>query len=302
MKFLLVLILSVSNLTSVWACNITEAELVLRVAVLQANRASLMRYKEPVDFPYDRDENISKRDFNRLIDSVKKVYSPIFRKEKLNLRIEQMWEDSQVNAFAGARGNDRYVLLYGGYARHKSMTKDAFISVICHEIGHHLGGFPKKTSSSWSSSEGQADYFSTLKCMKEVLKRDSDNKEAALELDLPEEVKKQCKFQFPEENDYFICLRSSKAAEDHGKVISDLVSSGENSDVSLLNPSKEIRFETNIKHPSPQCRVDTKYQGALCNVSTREALDDLDETKGACHFNNFNIIGNRPACWFVHKK
>ena len=302
MKFLLIIILAVSNLTSVWACNISETELVLRMAVLQANRAALLQYQGPTLLFREDEENISKREFGRLIDSVKKVYSPIFRKEKMNLRIEQMWEDSQVNAFAGARGNNRYVLLYGGYARHKLMTKDAFISIICHEIGHHLGGFPKKNNGSWSSSEGQADYFSTLKCMKEVLKKDSENKEIALELDLPEEVRKQCKFQYPEENDYFICLRSSKAAEDHGKVISDLVTSGENSDVSLINPSREKRLETNLKHPSAQCRVDTKYQGALCNVSTREGLDDLDETKGTCHFNNFNIIGNRPACWFVHKK
>lgn len=95
------------------------------------------------------------------------------------------------------------------------MTPDAYLSVICHEIGHHFDGFPKQIGSSWSSFEGQADYFSTLKCMKEVLKRDPENEAVALALDLPSEVKKQCKFQFPKDIDFNICLRLAKAAEEH---------------------------------------------------------------------------------------
>jgi hypothetical protein len=302
MKLILALIFTL-NIPFVWGCNIPEKELIIRVAILKADQTAQMHLQGPNLFPQDPDSNISKKEFSKLVDSVKRVYVPIFKSLKMNFKIESLWEDKQVNAFAGVRGNDRYILLYGGYARHKLMTKDAYLSVICHEIGHHLGGFPKKVGNAWSSSEGQADYFSTLKCMKEVLKRDSENEEAALALDLPEEVKKQCKFQFPDSNDYNICLRSAKASEEHGAVIAELVATkGEHIDVSLSTPSTENSLVTNLKHPSPQCRVDTKYQGALCNVSTVTQLDNYDEAKGACHFNNFNILGNRPACWFVHKK
>lgn len=286
------------------ACNIPEKELVVRVKLMQALRAKLDQQNLAGKNRNDEDEesNISKKDFNRILDSVKKVYSPIFKSQRMNFRIESQWEDKQVNAFAGTRGSDRYILLYGGYARHKLMSKDAYLSVVCHEIGHHLGGFPKKNASTWSSSEGQADYFSTLKCMKEVLREDHDNKEIALALELPDEVKKQCRFQYQSPNDYYICLRSAKAAEEHGRVIQDLDTKGALSNASLMTPAPYIVYETNLKHPDAQCRLDTKYQGALCNVSTKISLDDLDEEVGTCTFNNFNILGNRPACWFVHKR
>jgi hypothetical protein len=285
------------------ACNIPEKELMVRMAILKANQTKLDQQHLVGQLRDDFEEsNISKKEFNKILDTVKKVYAPIFKSQRMNFRIESQWEDKQVNAFAGTRGTDRYILLYGGYARHKLMTKDAYLSVVCHEIGHHLGGFPKKNAHTWSSSEGQADYFSTLKCMKEVLRVDENNKEIALALDLPDEVKKQCRFQYPNANDYFICLRSSKAAEEHGKVIGDLDSKGASSDVSLMTPSTDVVSDSNLKHPDAQCRVDTKFQGALCNVSTKIALDDLDESIGTCTFNNFNILGNRPDCWFVHKK
>ena len=302
MKLFLAIIITLFHSSIVSACNIPEKELIIRVAIMKSDLTAQMQLYQPeMELHEDEESNLSKKDFNKLIDSVKKVYTPIFKKIKMNFKIEHIWEDKQVTAFAGVRGEDRYILLYGGYARHKLMSKDAFLSVICHEVGHHLGGFPKKTGNTWSSSEGQADYFSTLKCMKEVLKRDSDNKEVALALALPPEIKKQCKFQYPEENDYHICLRSAKAAEEHGILLAKLANE-DDSQISLMNPSKEVKRVTNLKHPTPQCRVDTKYQGALCNVSTIIPLDDKDETKGTCHFNSFNIMGNRPACWFAHKK
>lgn len=298
MKFKLSLLFSLIFSSSTWACNIPENELLVRVAIMKADLARQMSLGHNNDLDNEEGSNISKKDFNKIIDSVKKVYQPIFKRGQMNFKIESNWEDKQVNAFAGVRGQDRYILIYGGYARHKLMTKDAFLSVVCHEIGHHLGGFPRKQNSPWSSSEGQADYFSTLKCMKEVLRQDADNQTLALNLSLPEDVKKNCRFQHARDNDYYICLRSAQAAEDHGRVIADLT---DNAEVSLLTPSTEVRATTNLQHPSPQCRVDTKYQGALCNVPTSISLDGSDETKGACHLNNYHILGNRPGCWFVHK-
>lgn len=305
MKFTLLIILILTQaIQSALACNIPEKELMVRVAMLKARDIEIanLRAAGVKEVEDEEESNITKKEFNKIIDSVKKVYGPIFKSHRMNFRIESQWDDKQVNAFAGTRGTDRYILLYGGYARHKLMSKDAYLSVVCHEIGHHLGGFPKKNANTWSSSEGQADYFSTLKCMKEVLRDNDDNKEIALNLDLPDEVKKQCRFQFPSADDYYVCLRSSKAAEIHGKVIEDIDSKGSLDSVSLMSPSNLVVQSSNLKHPDAQCRIDTKYQGALCNVSTKISLDDYDETVGTCTFNNFNILGNRPACWFVHKK
>jgi hypothetical protein len=304
MNFFLIMLLSLFNLSKSYACNISENELIIRTAIMRANQArqsqlNLIGREKPDD---EKTSNISKKEFLKIIDRVKKVYVPIFRDLDLNLKIEYLWEDRQLNAFAAMSGSDRYILLYGGYARHKFMTYDSYLSIVCHEIGHHLGGFPKKINSSWSSSEGQADYFSTLKCMKEVLESDSGNSSSAAALDLPEEIKSMCRKQYTDNNQYNICLRSSKAAEDYGKAIADILMPGSGNTISLMTPSAEMTFVTNLRHPKVQCRVDTKFQGALCNASPLVSLDDEDEIMGTCHLNNFNIIGNRPACWFVHSK
>ena len=292
------------NLPLGQACNISENELLIRIAMMKASESRLsqmsLTHREKQD--NQGTGNISKKEFLRMIDRVKKIYVPIFRDLDMNFKIEHLWEDKQQNALAGKSGSDRFILLYGGYARQKLMTPDAYLSIVCHEIGHHLGGFPKKMNSTWSSSEGQADYFSTLKCMKEVLESDSENSSVADSLDLPEQIKLQCRLQFSDEDQYSICLRSSKASEDYGKVIANILVPGSEKNISLTTPATELAFVTNLRHPSAQCRADTKFQGALCNVSPMISLDDEDETIGTCNLNDFYIMGNRPACWFVNRK
>lgn len=303
MKVFLIVLFSLLNLSVGQTCNISENELLLRIAMMRATetRLSQMSLTNSLKQDHEIAGNISKKEFLRIIDRVKKIYVPIFKDLDMNFKIEHLWEDKQQNAFAGMSGSDRFILLYGGYARQKLMTPDAYLSIVCHEIGHHLGGFPKKMNSTWSSSEGQADYFSTLKCMKEILQRDPENSSVADALDLPKHIKLQCREQFFDEDQYNICLRSSKAAEDYGKVIANILVPGSEKNISLLTPADELTFVTNLRHPSAQCRADTKFQGALCNVSPLIALDEEDETIGTCNLRDFNILGNRPACWFVHR-
>ena len=301
MKFILSFLLILSQVSSVFACNITEEELKFRVLMIYSSNIHYNSLFFP-RIPFVNEGNLTKREYNHIIDSVKKIYIPLFKEKGLNFRIEEAWDDDQTNAFAGVRGSDRYILLYGGYARHKLMTKDAYLSVVCHEVGHHLGGFPRKATSNWSSSEGQADYFSTLKCMKEVLRKDEDNESFALSLELPNEVKELCQDQHGIDQEYFICLRSAKAAEEHARVLVALANKESVTKVSLMTPDVNVSQITNLQHPSAQCRLDTKFQGALCNVATTIALDGDDERQGACHPKSLSPLGSRPACWFVHKK
>ena len=58
------------------------------------------------------------------------------------------------------------------------MSKDVLNLVLCHELGHFDGGLPKKFRGysqmlSWSSAEGQADYFSTSVCFREVIESEA---------------------------------------------------------------------------------------------------------------------------------
>ncbi len=245
--------------------------------------------------------SVTENDFDRLVEIASESYTGIFKRQGLKLKIDASWKDNTQNAYSDQSGQNRYIYLFGGYARHPLMDKDTYLSVICHELGHHLGGFPREEGSTWASAEGEADYFSTLKCMKYLLKDDPENERIALSLDLPEEVKNLCRNQHPMSNDYYICLRSSKAAETYGKINASLATPDSTVEISLLTPVTKRVHSTNLTYPMPQCRVDTKFQGALCNASIDIPMGYQDENKGACSLKNGNPIGARPECWFAQK-
>ena len=63
--------------------------------------------------------------------------------------------------------NEWRVVIYGGL-EHPLLTLDGLTAVICHEVGHHLGGFAFKTSilgDNWAATEGQSDYFAAHRCL-----------------------------------------------------------------------------------------------------------------------------------------
>ena len=190
--------------------------------------------------------------------------------------------------------NKAYFLFSGGLLRGKHMTKDGFLFTACHEIGHHLGGFPKDKTRPWCSVEGQADYFANLRCMKEVLKGDPENAKAR-ELDLPLNIRKKCEEMYSDEESVNICLRSTKASEDAFRFLQsrDL---GRDADASLFNQVLAPVIETNERHPQHACRAETAFQGAICDST--EDLSNTEETVGTCHKKNGDVEGIRPACWF----
>src|SRR5690606_1616432 len=114
--------------------------------------------------------NLDEEKFNAVIDKVLAVYEPLVEAEGGELKVERNWTDGTVNAYAHRRGGTWNVAMFGGLARHETITEDGFALVVCHEIGHHIGGAPKKGGwfSTWATNEGQADYFATLKCLRKV--------------------------------------------------------------------------------------------------------------------------------------
>jgi hypothetical protein len=112
---------------------------------------------------------ISQKTFDAVIDAALKIYTPIFASKGATFVVARLWDDETVNAYAEQNGTEWKVSMFGGLARHPETTPDGFAEVICHEIGHHLGGAPKYSGMDWAAVEGQADYFATLKCMHKTL-------------------------------------------------------------------------------------------------------------------------------------
>lgn len=92
------------------------------------------------------------------------VGSSLSKSHDLTVRLEQ--HSPRINAEIIKDGRNIVVSVWGGMLRHPFMTADSIILLLCHEMGHLLGGPPLKARDGWSSTEGQADYFSTKICSK----------------------------------------------------------------------------------------------------------------------------------------
>ena len=218
-----------------------------------------------------------------------------------NLTIQRKWNDDTVNAYAYQTGSEWVVAMFGGLARR--VTADGFLAVVCHETGHHLAGYPFWNNYEWpSANEGQADYFATLSCLRELLK-DEDNSGAAA--GLPAYPKAECDKAWGGLDDRNLCYRILKA----GKSLADLLSNGR---ARYETPSKKVVSRTFNDHSEGQIRLDTYTSGGLCNASFsqtdilgaslgRQRNSAAGEQESYPYVCNGSEIGARPRSWFKSK-
>lgn len=281
--------------------------ILVSLCLLFATGAANIDYKPEYCFPENdlyisvnakRTTAMTEEVFNHVIDVVEDIYSPIVADLGGDLQIERKWKDGTVNAYAQRLGKVYKVFMFGGLARHDAVTPDGFAMVVCHEIGHHIGGAPKKSSwmgwLTWASNEGQADYWGANKCMKKVM----EVLEEVAESETPDYLyaKKECEARYSTEDKQKVCLRTSMA----GKSLAELFRA-------LRNSSKELHFDTpdtkvvtttNHNHPDSQCRMDTYFAGALCDKEADAEISDTDAKKGFCSRSEGYTIEARPLCWF----
>ncbi len=259
------------------------------------------------------DSGIDAKMFNRIIDAAEEVYGPIVKAKGGKLVIERNWDDDTVNAYAERFGDTWSVSMFGGLARHPETTPDAFAMVVCHELGHHLGGFPKYSYMNWASAEGQSDYYASLKCMRNILEK-VDNWSTMRRWypfnDVPAAVKERCTKGHKDQQEFAICVRSSMGGKALARLLADL---GSDPMPEFETPDTSKVKKTNEAHPAAQCRLDTYFQGAVCNVTHKQDIDDSDARVGTCHESSAppvesrmrrmeaNSFGIRPYCWFAPK-
>lgn len=225
------------------------------------------------------DSTIDQESFKQIIYKAWAFYSPIVTSHGARLVIDGNWGSSTVNAYASRSGSTWHVQMLGGLARR--VTPDAFALVICHELGHHLGGFPW---SGWAANEGQSDYFGTQSCSRELW-RDEVSENAKFRETIAEVPKRFCDSQWKGWEEQNLCYRSMEA----GLSLATLLGRG----VGYSTPDKNKVSRTNSRHPAAQCRLDTYIAGALCIKDfdvNRIPLNEAAMREQSC--------GNRPRCWF----
>lgn len=237
-------------------------------------------------------------EFNQILDRVEAIYKPIVTAKKRKLEIVRKWKDGTVNAYAmkGLFGTWK-VVMFGGMARHPETTKDSFAVVVCHEMGHHLGGTPiKEDAIGRMSVEGQADYWGGMKCLRKYMEKD-DNAAIAAKLVVPEIVKTRCQNTYTNENDIGICYRTALAGMQLGKIFA-AVKPQPGTVLDFGTPDTTVVKRTISDHPPYQCRVDTFFSAALCDKDADLETNEKDPDVGVCNKAEGYTQGLRPLCWY----
>ena len=246
------------------------------------------------------ESNVTEEQFNQAIDQARDYYAPIVSELGGQLRFSRRWGNATVNAMAYRQGNLWWVTMYGGLARRPEVTVDGFMMVVCHEIGHHLGGFPTK-GASWASNEGNSDYFAAFSCVRNLWK-DEHETNAKAEIGIDSYPKQLC------EDAYFgrgrnainLCYRNMRA----GHSLARLLGTMRKTSISWYRVPRGTVGATMHNHPPAQCRLATYMAGALCNAEYSDdeiPSNERDAALMTCHRSTLYFHGLRPRCWFQPK-
>lgn len=259
----------------------------------------------------NRSANINEEKFNQIIDDVMKYWIPIAKAKGVTLVASKDWKDSTVNAYANQSGKTWTVAMFGGLARRPEVTEDGFALVVCHELGHHFGGYSFYDATSWASAEGESDFFATNVCAKIIWGMQTQKNLAYRNIrNVPTSVKTACDTVWNgNPNAQGWCVR---AAAGGFSLASLLAALGGDPIPNFDTPDKTKVNQTNPEHPRAQCRLDTYFAGSLCtkkwdlNVIPARNFPKGQDTAGAeleamkysCFEKEGLKVGTRPNCWF----
>jgi hypothetical protein len=239
---------------------------------------------------------MTENDFNQVLNTLSKIYSPvILARGGYPLLMKGDWHSSVVNAYATREVNSWKVLVAGGIARSKGMTNDSLALIVCHELGHHLGGAPRTfLFEGWPSAEGQADYWAASKCMKRYY-AELLSEEIVINQNIPEKVLADCTNTYSEPKEMKICVRTMMATMNFSTFLNALGTTRYITNI-LGKDNREVKGTNTNDYPRPQCRIDTLYQGALCTIEADIETSETDAKLGHC--NDTTKLGARPRCWY----
>jgi hypothetical protein len=241
-------------------------------------------------------KGISRAQYDAVMDQIQAIYGPIIEAHGAHLTINRLWDDETVNASAQQNGNEWVINMYGGLARHPTITQDGMALVACHELGHHLGGAPKYGGTDWAANEGEADYFANSKCLHRMFK-DTASAVFTRQATNDELAKAACASAYKSKGDRAVCERSAAAGMSVTELFRALRS--EDPQPRYDTPDPAVVTEMYDGHPGTQCRLDTYYQGSLCAKSYTVDMSPTDPSVGGCTQSTGFSVGLRPRCWYL---
>lgn len=214
--------------------------------------------------------SFSLSDFEVVRKTFLSIYGPIVKDQSgLNLIIDL---DGETKNYFGGMSTDEsnmYVHMGSEFDREIGVTPDFYVFILCHEVGHLLGGLPKKITrgkGAQFSSEGQSDYYAASVCMKKIFQEN-------IPIYTPQIVTKKVEELCRETDDFAICIRIANAGREFFEYLKVMYS--EYGSVFItpdMDTPEAAGLSATYEYPSFQCRLDTLIAGA-----TNQA---------------------RPSCWY----
>lgn len=235
--------------------------------------------------------------FRKINQSVYLLYSNQVKKHEAKLAINELWNSKESNAYAVKLNNSWTITMQGELYRHPYLSNDGYALVVCHEMGHLLGGAPYTINKDKSSVEGQADLWAIGSCLPRYLNAFGDVPDYS-----DKRIVEICRSQ---NVDLKTCYQSALAAESLARTLAHI--SGQMLP-SLYVRDNSVAQSTLLAHPTSQCRLDTFMNGIMCDVSDElDSLATIKEStlettplrcKSSFLKNNASV---RPSCWFNEK-
>ena len=114
---------------------------------------------------------------------------------------------------------------------------------------------------------------------------------------IPELVMKECRLTFPAPQEFALCTRMAMASHSISLLMQEITQTPVEPKFETPDPKQVSTID--YRHPDAQCRLDTLFQGAVCEADQEIEFDDDDEVQGSCHEKLGHTRGLRPGCWFV---
>ncbi len=174
-------------------------------------------------------------DFYNTPVRVMSLFSSELSKLSFPLVLDAKWESPYFGAGVSLYQDQFHLMVLGGMTRIEKMTLDAYAAIVCHEIGHLIGGAPYQTISGaeWSSAEGQSDFFAANVCLPRYFR--------SLNVDSKE-----------------ISARVEKAGFEMMDALKDFDSNEPNAKlVRFMELKKEVGATLINQYPTIQCRYET---------------------------------------------
>lgn len=255
-------------------------------------KASFLPENNYDDRTYYQAGEVTEQDFNDVLYAAEEIYGPIVAQFGATLNVNGDWRSKTVNAYADQDGDNWNVSFFGGLARHPNMTVNGFALVVCHELGHHLSGFPVYQDSPWQAgNEGNSDFYATASCARKMFDPSSPLRYWGRDLmkrRTPPTQQTNCSGS---NIDREICQLSLDGGLSLGKVLADLAS---DKAPSYETPDKTVVKKTSHSHPKAQCRLDSYKMGALCTKQWNDEIipgNKNEMMQVSC--------SDRPRCWYA---